>query len=157
MKKQDFSGWQCSVARTADLIGDWWTPLVLRDASRGVQTFDGFCDSLGISRNTLTQRLNRLVAEGLMRREAYNDRPKRYRYLLTEKGMDFVPVLLSMAAWGDKWLFDNAPPFRLRHKRCGAELRSVVTCACCGEEVVAADLEPVGTQECLPTLPDPKG
>lgn len=143
MKKQDFSEWQCSIARTADLIGDWWTPLVLRDASRGIDTFDGFQENLGISRNTLTQRLNRLVGEGLLERVEYCQAPRRYRYLLTEKGRDFVPVLLAMAAWGDKWYFDGQPPFRILHKSCGQEVQAQVTCASCGKPLTLDDIEPV--------------
>lgn len=143
MKRHDFSQWDCSLARTVDIIGDWWTPLILRDAARGVTTFDDFHLSLGISRNTLTQRLNRLVDHGMLQKTLYSERPKRYRYVMTEQGVDFVPVLMAMAAWGDKWIADAAPPFRVRHKTCGAEATARVVCACCNEPLALSDLEPL--------------
>lgn len=143
MKRNDFSQWDCALARTVDVIGDWWTPLILRDAARGVTTFDDFHLSLGISRNTLTQRLNRLVDHGVLAKTLYSERPKRYRYALTEQGVDLVPVLMAMAAWGQKWLQDVSPPFRVRHKRCGHEATAMVVCACCGEPLALSDLEPM--------------
>lgn len=142
MQRHDFSNWQCSVARTTDLIGDWWTPLILRDASRGIDTFDGFQKNLNISRNTLTQRLVRLVDEGMLDKIQYNERPKRYNYKLTEKGADFVPVLLAMTRWGDKWLFDGRPPYKVRHKSCGHDVQGVVVCSECGEELALDNIEP---------------
>jgi DNA-binding HxlR family transcriptional regulator len=86
-----------------DIVGDWWTPLVLRDMFRGVRRFDQLERSLHIGRNVLTQRLNRLVAEGLVERVQYQDKPVRHEYLLTEKGRDFLPVLKALYDWGDKW------------------------------------------------------
>src|SRR5947209_3973489 len=104
MKRTSFATWPCSIARTMDLLGDWWTPLVLREAFRGVRRFDEFERSLGIGRNILTQRLRRLVGEGLLERRKYQDGPARYEYRLTEKGRDFYPVLAAMIRWGDRWL-----------------------------------------------------
>lgn len=119
----------------SQLIGDGWTPLILRDSATGTTTFDGFHEGLGISRNTLTQRLNALVEIGMMSKVAYQDRPKRYKYVLTEMGRDFVPVLLSMAAWGDEWLFLGEPPYRFRHKTCGQVAQGRVTCSNCKEAI----------------------
>ena len=134
MKRTPFSAWPCGVARTGDLIGDWWTPLVLREAYYGVRRFDEFQRTLKIGRNVLTQRLNRLVEEGLMRRAAYQDNPPRYDYLLTEKGRDFFPVLAAMMAWGNRWLSDDSgPPVLFHHLTCGHDTEAAVVCEHCGE------------------------
>ena len=83
-----------------DLLGDWWTPLVLREAYYGIRRFDEFQQELGIARNTLSDRLRRLVEEGLLEKELYSTEPKRYEYLLTEKGRDFFGVVAAMSRWG---------------------------------------------------------
>ena len=111
MKRTAFSDWPCSIARSVDLLGDWWTPLVLRDAYFGAKRFEHFQRSLGIGRNVLTQRLNRLVDEGLFERVPYQEHPPRDEYRLTDKGRDFMPVLMAMSAWGDRWLAtEEGPP-----------------------------------------------
>ncbi len=134
MKRTPFAAWPCSIARTVDLLGDWWTPLVLREAFYGVRRFDDFQRTLAIGRNILTQRLRRLVDEGLLERVQYQDRPARYEYVLTDKGRDFFPVLLAMVRWGDRWLADEAgPPIVLRHTTCGRETSARVVCSECGE------------------------
>ncbi len=125
------------------MIGDWWTPLILRDATRGITRFDEFQTSLGLSRNTLTQRLEKLVAEGLMEKVPYCEKPKRYNYVLTQMGWEFFPVLLAMTRWGDKWLFDGKSPFKLRHTTCGHETTGVIVCTQCGEPLDPAHMEHV--------------
>lgn len=133
MRRTSFSGWPCSVARTVDLLGDWWTPLVLREAFYGVRRFDQFQAGLGIARNTLAERLARLVDEGLLRKEPYQRDPVRYEYLLTDKGDDFYPVLAAMAAWGDRWLDGGAGrPVTFHHTTCGHDTRARVVCSECG-------------------------
>ena len=125
MKRTTFADWPCSVARTVDLIGDWWTPLVLREAFWGVRRFDDFQRSLGIGRNILTQRLGRLVDEGMLERRPYQEHPPRHEYVLTEKGRDFFPVIAALMRWGDRWLAgDDGParraaPHRLRPRHRG--------------------------------------
>ncbi|HVW32063.1 MAG TPA: helix-turn-helix domain-containing protein, partial [Acidimicrobiia bacterium] len=104
MKRTEFASWPCSIARSVDLLGDWWTPLVLREAFLGRRRFDDIQAALGIGRNVLTQRLRRLVEEGMLDRVRYQSKPDRYEYVLTEKGRDFYPVLAAMIAWGDRWL-----------------------------------------------------
>ncbi|CAM5519166.1 hypothetical protein SPURM210S_06014 [Streptomyces purpurascens] len=85
MRRTSFDTWPCSIARTADILGDAWTLLVLREVFYGESRFDGFIGSLGIARNTLTDRLRRLESEGLLRRRAYQTDPVRHEYLLTER------------------------------------------------------------------------
>jgi DNA-binding HxlR family transcriptional regulator len=134
MKRTAFADWPCSLARSVDLLGDWWTPLVLREAFYGVRRFDDFQRRLGIGRNILTQRLNRLVAEGMFERQPYQDRPLRHEYVLTEKGRDFFPVVAAIVRWGDRWLAgDDGPPLLLHHTACDHDTQAEVVCSHCGE------------------------
>ncbi|MFC7339879.1 winged helix-turn-helix transcriptional regulator [Saccharopolyspora griseoalba] len=134
MRRTSFANWPCSIARTMDLLGDWWTPLVLREAFYGIRRFDEFQESLGIARNTLADRLRRLVDEGLMEKQAYQSVPVRYDYVLTEKGRDFYGVLAAMNRWGDRWLAGEAGvPVVFHHDRCGHDTHPEVVCATCKE------------------------
>lgn len=117
-----------------DLLGDWWTPLVLRECFYGVRRFDEFQRWLGISRNTLTDRLRRLVDEGLLERWPYQSEPVRHEYLLTAKGEDLFGVLAAMAAWGDRWLSgESGAPITFHHGSCGHDTSAAVVCGHCGE------------------------
>jgi DNA-binding HxlR family transcriptional regulator len=105
---------------------------VLRDAFYGIRRFDEFQRGLGIARNTLTDRLRRLVDEGLLEKHAYQQDPVRYDYVLTDKGQDFFGVVAAMMAWGDRWLADAAgPPITLHHARCGHDAEAQVVCDHC--------------------------
>jgi DNA-binding HxlR family transcriptional regulator len=140
MKRTSFARWPCSIARTMDLLGDWWTPLVLREAFYGIRRFDEFQYTLGIARNTLTDRLTRLVDEGLLEKQAYQTQPVRYDYVLTEKGRDFFPVLVAMAKWGDRWLSgENGPPITFHHDTCDHDAHAEVVCSSCGQPLSSAD------------------
>ena len=140
MKRTSFANWPCSIARAMDLLGDWWTPLVLREAFYGIQRFDDFQAGLNIARNTLADRLRTLVTEGLMEKKPYQTDPVRYDYVLTQKGRDFFPVLVALQRWGDRWLADEAgPPIVLRHERCGHDGEAEVVCSSCREPMTSAD------------------
>jgi DNA-binding HxlR family transcriptional regulator len=140
MKRTSFANWPCSIARAMDLLGDWWTPLVLREAFYGIQRFDDFQAGLNIARNTLADRLRTLVTEGLMEKKPYQTDPVRYDYVLTQKGRDFFPVLVALQRWGDRWLADEAgPPIVLHHERCGHDGEAEVVCSSCGEPMTSAD------------------
>lgn len=116
-----------------DLLGDQWTLLVLREAFNGVRRFDRFQAELGIARNTLTERLDRLTGAGLLDRVRYQDRPPRYEYPLTAMGRDFFPALATIIRWGDRWLDDGAgPPALLRHLDCDQPTHAEVGCTHCG-------------------------
>jgi DNA-binding HxlR family transcriptional regulator len=130
-----------------DLLGDQWTLLVLREAFYGVTRFDQFQESLGIARNTLTERLDRLVGAGLLERVRYQLKPARYEYVLTAMGHDFFPVLTAIMGWGDRWLDGGAgPPITLRHTTCGHATHAEVHCAHCdgplSSDVVAMEPGP---------------
>lgn len=140
MKRTSFARWPCSIARTMDLIGDWWTPLVLREAFYGIRRFDEFQQALGIARNTLTDRLHRLVDERLLEKKLYQSEPRRYDYVLTDKGRDFFGVLAAMSRWGDRWLAgDEGAPITLHHLTCGHDTHAEVVCAECGKPMRAEE------------------
>lgn len=116
-----------------DLLGDQWTLLVLREAFLGETRFERFQASLGIARNTLTERLDRLSGAGMLDRVRYQGKPARYEYVLTDMGRDFFPALAAMIRWGDRWLDDGAgPPATLRHADCGQLTHAEVSCTHCG-------------------------
>ena len=95
--------WNCSIARTLDVVGEWWTPLILRDAFRGTRRFDDFHASLGMARSVLTARLRKLTDQGILERHRYSEHPPRYEYRLTEKGLALFPVIAALMQWGDTW------------------------------------------------------
>ncbi|MGH7288654.1 MAG: winged helix-turn-helix transcriptional regulator, partial [Myxococcota bacterium] len=130
MRRTSFRNWPCSVARTVDLLGDWWTPLVLREAFFGSRRFEEIQRALGIGRNVLAERLRRLVDEGLLERRKYQENPERYEYVLSEQGSDFLGVMVAIMRWGDRWLDrGKGPPIRLRHRTCGELTHADVVCA----------------------------
>jgi DNA-binding HxlR family transcriptional regulator len=136
MRRTRFDDWPCSIARTVDLMGDWWTPLVMREAYYGVRRFDDFQRNLGLSRNVLAQRLERLVEEGMLRRIQYREHPPRSEYRLTDKGLDFFTVLAAMLRWGDRWLAGDAgPPIELRDRDTGRPVRPEVVDAETGRPI----------------------
>ncbi|OLR89816.1 winged helix-turn-helix transcriptional regulator [Actinokineospora bangkokensis] len=136
MRRTSFADWSCSVARVVDLLGDQWTLLVLRQAYLGTRRFEAFHEELGIARNTLTERLDRLTSAGVLARVRYQERPDRYEYALTEMGRDFFPALAAIIRWGDRWLDGGeGPPMVLRHRDCGHATAAVVRCAECDGEL----------------------
>jgi DNA-binding HxlR family transcriptional regulator len=102
MQRKSLGNMQCPVARSLERVGEWWSILILRDAVYGLKRFDEFQKSLDIAPNMLTRRLNALVKGGLLSRQRYSDKPPRYEYVLTDRGRDFRPVLLSLLAWGNR-------------------------------------------------------
>jgi DNA-binding HxlR family transcriptional regulator len=115
MLKREYEGQNCSIARALEVVGERWTLLIIRDAFLGRRRFDEFQESLGIARNVLTDRLNRLVDEGILERVRYSERPERYEYRLTPKGRELNIALAGLRQWGDKYLSDK-PPRILRRK-----------------------------------------
>jgi DNA-binding HxlR family transcriptional regulator len=133
----------CSIAQCLEVVGDWWSLLIVRDAFRGITRFADLEADLGISRNVLTQRLAYLVDEGILERVAYSDHPPRYYYQLTDKGRDLFPVLTAMRQWGDRWAAPDGPPIEVVHDRCGNVSDAVLTCSECGERLVADEIHRV--------------
>jgi DNA-binding HxlR family transcriptional regulator len=116
--KRDYEGQDCSIARTLEIVGERWTLLIVRDAFLGLRRFDEFQASLGIARNVLTDRLNRLVEEGILERVRYSERPERYEYRPTRKGRELNVALAGLRQWGDRHLSEK-PTHVLRRKSDG--------------------------------------
>ncbi len=133
------------MARTLSVIGDRWTLLVLREAFWRVRRFEDLQARTGAPRPVLAERLRMLVDEGVFERRQYSERPPRFEYRLTEKGLDLYPVLLSLQRWGDRWMADeDAPPLvELRHRQCGATITPELACPSCREFLTARDIEAV--------------
>src|SRR5712691_2892622 len=115
MLDREYEGQNCSIARALEVVGERWTLLIVRDAFLGLSRFEQFQQSLGIARNVLTDRLNRLVDEGILERVRYSERPERYEYRLTRKGRDLNIALTGLRQWGDKYISEK-PPTLLRRK-----------------------------------------
>jgi len=109
MLKRDYEGQNCSVAGALEIVGERWTLLIIRDALLGLRRFDEFRESLGIARNVLADRLNKLVEEGIFERQPYGDRADRFDYQLSPKGLDLHVALVGLRQWGDKYLYDEPP------------------------------------------------
>jgi DNA-binding HxlR family transcriptional regulator len=135
MRRTSFAEMECSIARCLEVVGDWWTLLIVRDAFLGFTRFDDFQRRNGIASNVLTNRLDALVANGVLVRERYQDNPPRDEYRLTDKGADLGPVLSAMRAWGDKWDAPDGPPVQMVHDTCGQVSRLRPVCSACGEVV----------------------
>ncbi len=143
MKWQDLAQQPCSVARTLAVIGDRWTLMILRDLFLGANRFEHFQQSLGIPRTTLSERLRLLEREGVVRKLPYQEKPTRYKYRLTAKGVDLYPVLITLVQWGDKYYAGEAgPPVVHHHKRCGHDFSAVLTCSECNGAISPFETEP---------------
>ncbi|MFN3217479.1 MAG: winged helix-turn-helix transcriptional regulator [Acidimicrobiales bacterium] len=130
----------CSIAATLGVIGDRWTILILRDVFRGVRRFAQLQADLGIARNILSDRLQRLVDHGVLEQVPYQDRPLRHEYRLTAKGADLSPSLVALMHWGDRWYAQDRPPTVLVHDRCGTPLEQVTRCPDCDQDVTPAQI-----------------
>lgn len=134
MKWENIHQQQCSVARSLSEIGDRWTMLLVRDAIMGARRFEEYLERSGASRNIVADRLSRLCEAGILESRRYQEKPDRFEYRLTDKGKDLYPVLMSLLAWGDKWLADgHGEPLTLVHKHCGAQTQGQLCCLACGE------------------------
>ena len=125
----------CSIAASLQLIGDRWSLLILRDAFRGVRRFDELAADLHIARNLLADRLQKLVDHGILVKQPYQQRPVRYEYRLSAKGIDLSPALVALMRWGDKHVLHESPPVVLVHDRCGTPLEQTLICPECAEAV----------------------
>ncbi|MFC7545040.1 winged helix-turn-helix transcriptional regulator [Plantactinospora sp. GCM10030261] len=142
MQRTQFGAMACSIARTLDVIGEPWSPLILRDVYAGTGRFDQLQRQLGISRKVLAERLSGLVEKGILERREYSSRPPRYEYALTAKGLELCDILLVMARWGDSWLAGEAgPPVLHRHHACGEVSHVELTCSACGQSMRATDID----------------
>lgn len=141
MRWNDIDSEVCSVARTLSVVGDRWTLLVLRDCFLGTRRFEEFQKSIGMSRHRLTDRLNKLVENALLEKKPYQNNPPRSEYVLTQKGLDIYPVLVTLTGWGNKWMSDeDGIPLEYHHKGCDHKTQPVLSCDHCGEQLEARDV-----------------
>lgn len=140
-QRTNFSGWNSGFARAINLIGEWWTPIIIRSMFLGVTRFEALQDNLGIARNILTDRLNRLVESGLVEKLQYSDRPVRYEYRLTAMGHDLYPAFAAIKQWGDTWLMDGKPSAIPVHQKCGSEFIPMVVCSECNDEIRSDEIQ----------------
>ncbi|HEY7946073.1 MAG TPA: helix-turn-helix domain-containing protein [Acidimicrobiales bacterium] len=158
MERKSFADMHCSVAQCLEVVGEWWSMLIVRDAFLGVTRFDQFQERLGISRNILNQRLARLVEAGVLVKVPYSEHPPRHEYRLTDKGRDLWPVLTTMRQWGDKYLAPDGPPLQVIHKGCGETSVAELTCSACGVPMEARDVRAVsGPGAVEPLVGTPNG
>ncbi|MFC9993724.1 winged helix-turn-helix transcriptional regulator [Nocardia sp. NPDC127526] len=160
MRRTSFEDMNCSIAQCLEVVGDWWTLLIVRDALFGITRFDDFRSRLGIARNVLTQRLDHLVAQGILDKAPYQDNPLRYDYTLTRKGRSLWLVLTAMRQWGDTWAAPDGPPVEAVHDTCGHTMTVQPVCSACGDHLAGRDIHPVlgpgaRTPDLLPHPPAP--
>ena len=123
MKTKSFSNMQCSIARTLEHVGSWWSLLIIRDAMMGARRFKHFQNSLGIAKNTLTSRLNELVDGQIMEKVPADDGSKYEEYRLTDRGRELAPVIIALSQWDDKWVaHENGPSTTITDKHTGERL-----------------------------------
>jgi DNA-binding HxlR family transcriptional regulator len=151
MRQTSFASMHCSLARSLEMIGDWWSPLILRDLSYGPLRFEELAEDLGISRTLLTTRLHALMESGIVLRVAYQNHPPRYDYDLSEAGRQLVPVLMALTAWGDRWTApEGGPPVAYRHRNCQETVTPTVSCPSCREPMTMDDVDVIPGSGPLP-------
>ncbi len=144
MKWQDVGDQPCSIARTAAVIGDRWTMLIVRNAFLGIRRFDAFQTSLGVTRHVLAERLKRLTEIGVLTKVLYQERQERFEYRLTDKGRELYPILMALVGWGDKWLDEGlGAPLQYIHQSCGKKFTPLMVCSECGEPLDARKVTPI--------------
>ena len=144
MLHRDYPALNCSVAKALEVIGERWSLLIVRSVMHGNRRFGEMQESLGIARNVLSVRLQRLVDEEILERRAYQESPPRYEYFLTQKGLDLWPALIALLNWGDRYSPAPAGPRRLIvHKECGGTVSERGICESCGKVLAARDAKQV--------------
>jgi len=137
---REYPGQVCSIAESLEVIGERWSLLIVRDVLNGNRRFGEIQGSLGVARNVLSARLQRLVAEGILERRPYQQSPERFEYFLTEKGLELWPALIALLNWGDRYSTNPAgPPKIIVHKECGGRVSERGVCEECGKVLNARD------------------
>jgi DNA-binding HxlR family transcriptional regulator len=133
MRHVSLAAMPCPIARTLDLVGEWWTLLLIRDALGGARRFEDF-KKTGIADNILTARLKKLVDAGIFERQLYQSRPDRYEYALTERGRELGPVVFALRNWGQRWTKGDDLS-DVRHADCGGNVVLGFHCNKCGRQL----------------------
>jgi DNA-binding HxlR family transcriptional regulator len=154
--RHDYPGQVCSIAKALEVVGERWTLLIVRDVMGGNRRFDELQKGLGIARNVLAARLERLVEEDILERRPYQESPPRYEYFLTEKGLDLWPSLIALLGWGDRHTaYPDGPPMLIVHKECGGRVSDRGTCESCGKVLHARDARALPGPGVAEDEPDP--
>ncbi len=144
MLRRDYPGLDDSVAKALEVIGERWSLLIVRTAMHGNRRFGEMQEALGIARNVLSARLQRLIDEDILERRAYQENPPRYEYFLTQKGLDLWPALIALLHWGDRYSPNPGGPLRqIVHKECGGTVSERGICERCGKVLTARDAKQV--------------
>ena len=152
MRWSEIDQQDCSVAQALSVVGDRWTMLILKEAFMRVRRFEDFQERTGAPRPILAERLKTLVDDDVLEKRLYSERPDRYEYRLTEKGLDLWPVLVSLLRWGDKWMTGrDGPPVEIRHRACGHATHPELACPECGEWLTATDMQATSRRSLTPT------
>jgi DNA-binding HxlR family transcriptional regulator len=130
----------CSIAAALEVVGERWSLLIVRDVFLGLRRFDEIQADLGIARNVLHTRLAKLVERGVLEKHLYQERPARWEYRLTGKGLDLWPTVVSLMHWGDRYAAPAGPPVLLEHRGCGGAVDSHRICETCGARLSAPDV-----------------
>src|SRR6266498_2231497 len=138
MQRTSLAEMPCPVARSLDVIGEWWTLLIVRDAFRGARRFDDF-KATGIADNILSARLKKLVEEDIFERRLYQARPARYEYLLTEKGEELGIVIAALCHWGQRWT-PGTTNTRITHRECGHDISIGLRCERCDRALTGDEI-----------------
>ena len=142
MSRKNIETLNCSIADTLNLIGEWWTILILREAFFGSHRFDEFQQHLGIARNILTARLKKLCDSGILERVPVKEGAKRHEYKLTTMGRDLHPILIALTQWGDRWLNEaDGAPVIFTERSSGEEIADVSILSKDGRVLKARDLK----------------
>lgn len=131
---------ECPIARGLEEVGEWWSILLMRDALQGLKRFDEFARSLEIAPSMLTRRLNSLVDAGLLQKVPYSQRPLRYEYVPTDKGQDFLIVVMAFVSWGNKHLAPEGESVQIVDRESGNRLKLMLA--------DAADEKPIPLGRC---------
>ncbi len=138
MQRISFADMPCPTARSLDVIGEWWTLLIIRDAVLGARHFEEF-KATGIADNILSARLKKLVEMGIFNRKLYQKHPARYEYLLTDKGKDLLPVVVALRSWGKKWTKGDDLT-RLTHRGTDHDVSVSYHCDKCGRPLAPGEI-----------------
>lgn len=156
MERTSYEASNCSIARTLQVVGEKWTLLILRESFYGATRFEQFHTVLQCPRNLLSERLTKLVGDGILERSEYREpgRRARHEYRMTDKGRELVPILLALMHWGDRHKADpDGPPVVARHADCGKDLRVALVCDRGHEATGPEDIELVDGPGALPPVP----
>jgi DNA-binding HxlR family transcriptional regulator len=155
MLRSDYDNQVCSIAAALEVVGERWSLLIVRDIMLGLRRFDAMQAHLGIARNVLHTRLTRLIDHEVLEKRLYQERPARYEYRLTEKGLDLWPTIVALMRWGDSHATPpGGPPILLEHRGCGGAVDDHRMCVTCEARLAVRDVRALAGPG-APSFPTP--